>query len=107
LKQERELVELLLEGEVTSGIVTVVEQPWEKAVEVAQGARNAISDLVIVSLGDVPALPKGQRAIHLSLAKPAPAVYELAPRRVEPPEANADSWIEWCEVTEDLLRWLV
>ena len=107
LKQERELVELLLEGEVTSGIVKIVEQPWEKAVEVAAAARNCISDLVVVSLGEVPALPKGQRALHLSLAKAAPQVYELAPRRAEPPEPNTDSWIEWCEVTEDLLRWLV
>lgn len=107
LASERELVELLLEGEVKSGTVKVVEQTLDEAVAVAQAARSAISDLVVVSLGTIPALPKGQRALHLSLASVSPAVYELAPRKGTPPEPDADPWTEWCEDTEDLLRWLV
>ncbi|HEU0030179.1 MAG TPA: hypothetical protein VFQ53_06085 [Kofleriaceae bacterium] len=107
LAPERELVELLLEGEVKSGIVKVVEQPWEAAIEVAQQAKSAISDLVVVSLGSVPALPKGQRALHLALGQVSPQVYELAPRKGAPPDPDADPWTEWCEDTEDLLRWLV
>ncbi|HEY5936670.1 MAG TPA: hypothetical protein VIU61_18605, partial [Kofleriaceae bacterium] len=106
LAPERELVELLLEGEVTSGTVVVVEQPWEAAVEVALTARG-ISDLVVVSLGSVPALPKGQRAFHIHLGEVAPGAYELAPRKGDAPDPGPDPWIEWCEVTEDLLRWLV
>ena len=51
--------------------------------------------------------PKGLRALHVNLARPAPALRELAPRRGEVPEAGADAWTEWCEVAEDLLRWLV
>ena len=107
LAAERELVELLLEGEVKSGTVKVVEQTYDEAIAVAQAARSAISDLVVVSLGSVPPLPKGQRALHLSLAGVSPAVYELAPRKGEPPAPDADPWTEWCEDTEDLLRWLV
>jgi hypothetical protein len=106
LAPERELVELLLEGEVTSGTVVVVEQPWEAAVEVALTARG-ISDLVVVSLGSVPALPKGQRAFHIHLGEVAPGAYELAPRKGDAPDPGPDPWVEWCEVTEDLLRWLV
>lgn len=107
LAPERELVELLLEGEVKSGTVKVVEQTYDEAIAVAQAARSAISDLVVVSLGSIPALPKGQRALHLSIASVSPAVYELAPRKADPPEPDADPWTEWCEDTEDLLRWLV
>lgn len=106
LAPERELVELLLEGEITSGTVVVVEQTWDDAVAVAVAARG-ISDLVVVSLGSVPALPKGQRALHLSLGGVSPTVYELAPRKGVAPDPDADPWTEWCEVTEDLLRWLV
>lgn len=107
LAAERELVELLLEGEIKAGIVTVAEQPVGDAIEVAQKARAAISDLVVVSMGAVPPLPKGQRALHLSISNVSPAVYELAPRKTDPPEPDADPWTEWCEDTEDLLRWLV
>jgi len=107
LAAERELVELLLEGEITSGIVVCIEQKWDAAVDVAQAARNAISDLVVVSLGAVPPLPKNQRALHLVLGAVSPAVYELAPRKGVASDPEADPWTEWCEVTEDLLRWLV
>ena len=106
LAPERELVELLLEGEIKSGTVIVVEQPWETAVELALTARG-ISDLLVVSLGSVPVIPKGQRAFHIDLAEAAPRGYELAPRKGDAPDAGPDLWVEWCEVTEDLLRWLV
>jgi len=108
LAEERELVSLLLEGEIKSGIVQVVEEAPEAGILVAAAAGNtAISDLVVVSLGPVPVLPKAQRALHLSLAAVAPAAAELAPRRAVAPEPGADSWTEWGEVTEDLLRWLI
>ena len=108
LAEERALVSLLLEGEIESGIVQIVEEPAESAVLVAAAAANtAISDLVVVSLGAAPALPRGQRALHLSLAAAWPAAYELAPRRGEAPEPGPDAWTEWGEVAEDLLRWLI
>jgi len=107
LAAERELVELLLEGEVKSGTVVVSEKTTEQAIEVAQAARNAISDLVVVSMGPIPPLPKGQRARHVSLANAAPQSYELAPRRADPPDPDPDTWSEWCDDCEDLLRWLV
>jgi hypothetical protein len=104
---ERELVELLLGGEVQSGTVVVSEKDSAEAIEIAQAARNAISDLVVVSMGSVPPLPKGQRALHMSLAGVSPSSYELAPRRSDPPEPDGDPWTEWCDDCEDLLRWLV
>ena len=108
LAEERALVSLLLEGEITSGIVEVVEEAPARALEAAAGAGGtAISDLVVVSLGPVPPLPKSQRALHLSLAAAAPAAYELAPRRGAAPEPGPDAWAEWAEVAEDLLRWLI
>ena len=107
LVQERELVGLLLEGEVTSGIVTIVEESTAAAVVHAHEVSNAISDLVVVSMGPVPELPKRIRALHLCLGAPAPTVVELSPRHGATPEPAPDTWLEWGEVTEDLLRWLV
>jgi hypothetical protein len=108
LAEERELVTLLLEGEIASGIVEVVEEAAAASIlAAATAADTAISDLVAVSLGPAPALPKGQRALHLCLAAAAPAAYELAPRRGDPPEPGPDAWTEWGEVAEDLLRWLI
>jgi hypothetical protein len=107
LVQERELVSLLLEGEITSGIVSVVEETTPQSVMHAHDVTNAISDLVVVSMGPVPELPKRTRALHLCLGAPAPYVVELAPRQGATPEAAPDTWLEWGEVTEDLLRWLV
>ena len=107
LVQERELVSLLLEGEITSGIVTIVEESSPDAVLHAHDVTNAISDLVVVSMGPVPELPKRTRALHLCLGAPAPYVVELAPRPGATPEPAPDTWLEWGEVTEDLLRWLV
>ena len=85
----------------------VSEKTPDEAVAIAQAAKSAISDLVVVSMGAVPALPKGQRALHVSLANTSPQSYELAPRRADPPEPDADPWTEWCDDCEDLLRWLV
>jgi hypothetical protein len=107
LVQERELVSLLLEGEITSGIVSIVEESSPDAVLHAHDVTSAISDLVVVSMGPVPELPKRTRALHLCLGAPAPYVVELAPRQGATPEAAPDTWLEWGEVTEDLLRWLV
>lgn len=107
LVQERELVSLLLEGEITSGTVAVVEETTPDSVLHAHEVTNAISDLVVVSMGPVPELPKRTRALHLCLGAPAPYVVELAPRHGATPEATPDTWLEWGEVTEDLLRWLV
>ncbi|MCW5807302.1 MAG: hypothetical protein KIT31_33410 [Deltaproteobacteria bacterium] len=114
LAQERELFELLLAGEITAGTVTVTEQTFAQAIELAGGARSSLSDLVFVSMTDPPALPTrgsgkgtGMRALDLSLRSAHPAVHELSPRKGVPPDPGPDSWIEWCEVTEDLLRWLV
>lgn len=110
LAEERGLVALLLEGEITSGTVQLVEESPESAILVgAAAAHTAICDLVVVSLGPVPALPKGQRALHLSLAAAAPATHEIAPARGAADAASdpgADTWTEWTEVAEDLLRWL-
>ncbi len=107
LAAERELVELLLSGEVMSGTVVVSEKTYEEAIDVASAARSAISDLVVVSMGSIPPLPKGQRALHLCLQHSSPQSYELAPRRGDPPEPEGDPWTEWCDDCEDLLRWLV
>jgi hypothetical protein len=114
LAQERELFELLLAGEITAGTVRVVEATWAEAIELAGGAQSSLSDLVFVSMTDPPALPTrssgkgtGMRALNLSLRAAHPAVHELAPRKGTPPDPGPDSWVEWCEVTEDLLRWLV
>ncbi|HLL22941.1 MAG TPA: hypothetical protein VK427_12465, partial [Kofleriaceae bacterium] len=107
LAHERELVSLLLEGEVTSGIVTIVEETPADAVRHAHDVTNAIADLVVVSMGPVPDLPKRVRALHLCLGAAAPYVVELSPRPGATPEPTPDTWLEWSEVTEDLLRWLV
>ena len=112
LGEERELVSLLLEGEITAGTVIVVEQTWQEAMLHAAATTFAISDLVVVSLGPVPEIPRGQRALHLCLNAAVPTVAELAPRpAAADPEADsgakADIWAEWTEVSEELLRWLV
>lgn len=101
------MIGLLLEGEIQQGIVALVEETWETAVKSAAATTRAISDLVVVSLGPTPALPKGQRTFHVDLGASAPVAYELAPRRGPTPDPNPDVWSEWSEATEDLLRWLV
>ena len=105
LDEERAIVALLLHGEIERGIVILDEMPWHDLVAATAAASStAISDLVVVSMGQVPELPRGMRALHLDLAGPAPTV---APVGTSPAEPSPDSWSEWCEVAEDLLRWLV
>jgi len=90
LGEEREILALLLEAEIARGVVTVVEQrPAEAIAAVDVAGRTAIVDLVTVSLASPPAIPKGVRATHLSL------------------HDVARTFDEWCELAEDLLRWLV
>jgi vWA domain found in the FtsH ternary systems/N-terminal helical region fused to the FtsH ternary system vWA domain len=109
LVEEKQIVSLLLSGEVARGIVNVVEEPWASTVEAAASAGGAaLADLVVVSLGPTPDLPRHLRAIHVNIVDAAPKVGELAPRRALDVEApDHDAWTEWCEGAEDLLRWLV
>jgi hypothetical protein len=108
LTEERQIVSLLLEGEVARGTVVIAEQRLEDTLALATKAQDsAISDVVVVSLGAAPPIPKGLRALHVNLEASAPAVAELAPRPGATPELGPDSWTEWCEGAEDLLRWLV
>jgi hypothetical protein len=108
LAEERAILALLLEGEIARGTVVIVEQPWQDTIAAAAHAGGtAIADVVVVSLGPTPELPKHLRAIHVNLAGAAPTVVELAPRPGVNPDAGPDAWTEWCEGAEDLLRWLV
>lgn len=108
LAEERQIVSLLLEGEIAHGTVVLTEQPGRETIALAaRAAGTAIADIVVVSLGDTPELPKGLRALHINLASPALVVTELAPRPGAMLEAGPDPWIEWCEGARDLLRWLV
>jgi hypothetical protein len=108
LVDERKVIELLLEGEIARGQVTVAEQPIAAAVAgAAAAADTALADLVVVSLGGPPELAKGLRALHVDVSAAAPSVRELAPRRGEPEAADGDAWTAWCDAGEDLLRWLV
>lgn len=107
LAEERQIVSLLLEGEIARGTVEIAEEPWRDTLaDAARAAGTAIADVVVVSLGARPVIPTGLRALHVSLAAAAPTVRELAPRPDDAP-ASADPWIAWCEGAEDLLRWLV
>ena len=108
LTEEREIIALLLEGETARGTVVIVEQPWQEAIELAVAAApSSIADVIVMSLGATPELPRGVRAIHVDLVGVAPTVTELAPRRADIPALGPDAWTEWCEGAEDLLRWLV
>ncbi len=107
LGEERQIVALLLEAEIARGIVVVAEERWQDTAARAASAAGAIADLVVVSLGDIPALTKGVRAMHVDLAGVTPRVCEIAPRRSARSEPGPDPWIDWCDAAEDLLRWLV
>jgi hypothetical protein len=108
LAEERQIVALLLEGELARGTVVIVEQPWHDTVALAAAAAGtAIADVVVVSHGATPELPVGLRALHVNVAAAVPVVTELAPRTGGRPGAGTDPWIAWCEGAEDLLRWLV
>src|SRR6185436_4211102 len=107
LAEERQIVSLLLEGEIARGTVEIVEQPWRDTLELAaRAARTAVADVVMVSTGDLPEIPAGLRVLHVGLADAAPIVRELAPRRGES-QGNGEPWLAWCDGAEDLLRWLV
>ena len=105
LTEERDIVALLLGGEVQRGTVVIEEIPAQVLVDqTAAVGSTAISDVIVVSLGPVPAIPKGLRAMHVNLAHVAPTAAAIG---TTPAEPSADAWREWCEVAEDLLRWLV
>ena len=105
LSEERDIVALLLGGEVQRGTVVIEHVPWQELVDqTAAAGATAISDVIVLSLGPVPIVPKGLRALHVNLAGVAPTA---APVGSTPAEPSADAWREWCEVAEDLLRWLV
>ena len=79
--------------------------PWQDLVDRPRPpARSAISDVIVMSLGPVPTIPKGLRALHVNLRGAAPTAAAVGSTPAEP---SPDSWREWCEVAEDLLRWLV
>jgi hypothetical protein len=108
LAEERQIVALLLDGEVARGTVVIVEQPWhDTAASVAKATGTAIADLVVFSLGDGPELGRGTRALLVDLQAAAPVISELAPRRGAPPAPSLDPWRGWCDAAEDILRWLV
>ncbi len=105
LTEEREIVALLLDGEVQRGTVVIEERPWQELVaDSAAAMSRSISDVIVLSLGPVPAIPKGLRALHVDLHGAAPTATPIGSTPAEP---GPDSWAEWCEVAEDLLRWLV
>jgi hypothetical protein len=107
LAEERQILSLLLEGEIARGTVVIAEETWHDTLAAAARAtRSAIADAVVVSLGDRPVIPTGLRTLHINLAGAAPTVRELAPRP-DSTAASADPWLAWCEGAEDLLRWLV
>jgi hypothetical protein len=107
LAEERQIVALLLEGEIARGTVEIVEQPWRDTLDLAaRAAGTAIADVVVVSAGELPEIPRGLRVLHVGIAGAAPVVRELAPRRgVDQP--SGEPWLAWCDGAEDLLRWLL
>jgi vWA domain found in the FtsH ternary systems/N-terminal helical region fused to the FtsH ternary system vWA domain len=107
LVEEREIVAVVLAAELARGTAVIVEQPWRETVALAATAPGAIADLVVVSLGATPELPRGTRALQVDLSAAAPVVRELAPRPGPPAEPGAEPWSAWCDAAEDLLRWLI
>lgn len=105
LVEERQIVALLLEGEIARGAVVIDERDAIAATQKASD--TALTDVICMSLGPVPELPRGLRAVHVDLSRVAPTVAELQPRRATPVEPGADAWQEWVDAAEDLLRWLV
>lgn len=107
LGEERQILALLLEGEIARGSVEIVEQTADDAAAMIAGvATTAIADLVVI--GAAPAsLPRGVRALHVDVATSAPVISELAPRPSAPRPASHDAWLAWCDAAEDVLRWLV
>ncbi len=107
LGAERELVALLLAGEVEAGLVVVEEAPWTAALDAAAQVDAPLADLIIVAMGTAPTLARTLRAAHLGLATEAPTFRDLEARTVPLPESEPDLWRAWSDVIEELLRWLV
>ena len=107
LVAERQIVAVVLAAELARGTAVIVEQPWRETVALAATASGAIADLVVISLGAAPELPRGTRALLVDLSAAAPSVRELAPRPGAPAEPGAEPWRAWCDAVEDLLRWLI
>jgi hypothetical protein len=117
LAEERHIVAVLLAAEIARGTVVIVDEPCEAtAAAIDAASRAAIADLVILSRGALPALPRGVRALHIDVAAPAPVVHRLAWGKSSTSgirttdqctEVSSDPWRRWCDAAEDLLRWLV
>jgi hypothetical protein len=106
LAEERAIVALLLEGEVASGVVQIVEEKMQDTLAgVDASGAKAVADAVVLSLGARPEVPRKVRAAFVDLARPAP-VLSVAPGSIDVP-AGPDSWVAWCDCAEDLLRHLV
>ncbi|HET9622273.1 MAG TPA: hypothetical protein VFP84_12960, partial [Kofleriaceae bacterium] len=110
LGDERPIVALLLGAEIARGVVVIVDEPWPAtvaAIEAAAGA--AIADLVVITHGDGPAMPRGVRGLRLEVAGPAPRVEAITvtdPTVARGGDPDGDPWHQWGNAAEDLLRWL-
>ncbi|HEY3807123.1 MAG TPA: hypothetical protein VGL61_31190 [Kofleriaceae bacterium] len=102
LAEEREILALMLSGEIQRGLV-VVEESTPDALVAATAAQNttAVADVVSFALGAAPAIPKGLRALHVDLSGRSPVLGSGGDA------GTGDAWSEWCDAAEDLLRWLV
>lgn len=108
LKQEREIVSLLLQGEILRGVVEIKEESTDKIVElVTKASSSAIGDTVIVSLNDKPVVSNKLRCLHINLANQSPKVAEISPRQVAYSDDDLDVWDNWCESAKDIIKWLV
>lgn len=93
LAEERAILALLLEAEIARGSVRVVEQPAGEALAAVAAAKaTALADAIVVAMGagskaDIE-LPAGLRELRVELDQIA-------------------DWTAWCDVAEDVLRWLV
>jgi hypothetical protein len=112
LGEERHIVAVLLAAEIARGTVVIVDEPCEAtAAVIAAASASAIADLVIISRGEPPPLPRGVRALHIDVTAPTPVVRAIA--RPGPdgdracPDLGSDPWRRWGDAAEDLLRWLV
>src|SRR5262249_22977772 len=105
LADEAAILGLLLDAEISRGLVAVVEQRAGEAIaQVAAAATTAIADLVVATCGaPPPEVPRGVRALHIELAAVAPAI---GPLGAEPRALDDDPHMSWDAAAEELLRWL-